>query len=60
MMVAPVTIGDRSYTSAGSVVNKNVPPDSGAIGAPARIRQKRSDGTEANEVRPSDPPKPEH
>ena len=60
MMVAPVTIGDRSYTSAGSVVNKNVPPDSGAIGAPARIRQKRSGGTEANEASPSDPPKPEH
>ena len=41
MMVAPVTIGDRSYTGTGSVINKNVPPDSGAIGAPARIRTKK-------------------
>ncbi len=38
MMVAPVAIGDRSYTGTGSVINKDVPPDSGAIGAPARIR----------------------
>lgn len=60
MLVAPVTVGDRSYTSAGSVVNKSVPSDSGAIGAPARIRQRRTDGTEASTTRPSDPPAPEH
>ena len=41
MLIAPVTIGDRSYTSAGSVVARDVPPDSGAIGAPARVRSKR-------------------
>ena len=41
MLVAPVTVGERSYTSAGAVVNRDVPPDSGAIGAPARIRSKR-------------------
>ena len=41
MMVAPVTIGARSYTGTGSVINKDVPPDSGAIGAPARIRSER-------------------
>ena len=40
MMVAPVRIGDRSHTGAGSVINRDVPPDSGAIGAPARIRSK--------------------
>lgn len=56
MMVAPITIGDRSYTSAGSVVNKSVPPDSGAIGSPARIRQKRADRSEANTARPGDSP----
>ena len=60
MMVAPVTIGDRSYTSAGSVVTKSVPPDSGAIGAPARIRRKQTGGTEARTSSPSDPPTPEH
>ena len=42
MMVAPVTIGDRSYTGTGSVINKDVPPDSGAIGAPARIRSRKA------------------
>ena len=42
MMVAPVTIGDRSYTGAGSVINKDVPSDSGAIGAPARIRSRKT------------------
>ncbi len=60
MMVAPVTIGDRSYTSAGSVVTKSVPPDSGAIGAPARIRRKQTGGTEARTASPNDPPTPEH
>ena len=47
MMVAPVKIGDRSYTGTGSVVNKDVPPDSGAIGAPARIRTKRPDAKQS-------------
>ncbi len=42
MMVAPVTIGDRSYTGTGSVINKDVPSDSGAIGAPARIRSRKT------------------
>ena len=42
MMVAPVTIGDRSYTGTGSVINKDVPSDSGAIGAPARIRSRKA------------------
>lgn len=31
MLVAPVTIGDNSYTGAGSVVNKDVPENSLAI-----------------------------
>ena len=43
MMVAPVTIGDRSYTGTGSVINKDVPPDSGAVGAPARVMSRKSD-----------------
>ena len=41
MLVAPVTIGARSSTGAGSVVNRDVPPDSQAIGAPARVRAKK-------------------
>lgn len=38
MLVAPVTIGRGARTSAGSVVNKDVPDGMMAIGAPARIR----------------------
>jgi bifunctional UDP-N-acetylglucosamine pyrophosphorylase/glucosamine-1-phosphate N-acetyltransferase len=40
MLVAPVTLGDRSRTGAGSVVTKNVPPDSLAVGLPARVIRK--------------------
>jgi len=32
-----VTIGDRSVVGAGSVVVRSVPPDSLAVGNPARI-----------------------
>src|SRR5207244_384729 len=38
MLIAPITIGDNSTTGAGSVVTKDVPPDSTAVGVPARIR----------------------
>jgi bifunctional UDP-N-acetylglucosamine pyrophosphorylase/glucosamine-1-phosphate N-acetyltransferase len=41
MLVAPVEVGERSATGAGSVVNRDVPPDSLAVGAPARIRPRR-------------------
>ena len=37
MLVAPVRIGAGSSTSAGSVVTKDVPPASQAIGMPAKI-----------------------
>ena len=40
MLIAPVTIGARSSTGAGSVVSKDVPPDSLAVGAPARVLRK--------------------
>lgn len=40
MLVAPITLGDRSRTGAGSVVTKNIPEDSLAVGVPARIRKK--------------------
>jgi len=41
MLVAPIEVGARSATGAGSVVNHNVPPDSLAVGVPARIRSRR-------------------
>lgn len=41
MLVAPVSLGDGSYTAAGSVITKDVPSGSLAIG---RSRQKNLDG----------------
>lgn len=40
MLVAPVTLGARSRTGAGSVVTKDVPADSLAVGVPARVIRK--------------------
>ncbi|MBI4339902.1 MAG: bifunctional UDP-N-acetylglucosamine diphosphorylase/glucosamine-1-phosphate N-acetyltransferase GlmU [Chloroflexi bacterium] len=48
MLVAPVKVGPRSATGAGAVVNKDVPPDSLAVGIPARIRG-RSGKVETND-----------
>jgi bifunctional UDP-N-acetylglucosamine pyrophosphorylase / glucosamine-1-phosphate N-acetyltransferase len=42
MLVAPVRIGARSKTGAGSVVTQDIPPDSLALGVPARIIRKLS------------------
>src|SRR3569832_784509 len=38
MLVAPVRVGSRSVTGAGSVVTKDVPPDSLVAGVPAQVK----------------------
>jgi bifunctional UDP-N-acetylglucosamine pyrophosphorylase/glucosamine-1-phosphate N-acetyltransferase len=43
MLVAPVRIGKRAATGAGSVVREDVPDDSLAVGVPARIIKGRGD-----------------
>ena len=40
MFVAPVRVGARSTTGAGSVVTKDVPPDSLVVGVPAKVKKK--------------------
>ncbi|HBB86314.1 MAG TPA: UDP-N-acetylglucosamine diphosphorylase/glucosamine-1-phosphate N-acetyltransferase [Blastocatellia bacterium] len=40
MLVAPVTVGSGSVTAAGSVVTKDVPPDTLVAGVPAVIKKK--------------------
>ncbi|MBM3152774.1 MAG: bifunctional UDP-N-acetylglucosamine diphosphorylase/glucosamine-1-phosphate N-acetyltransferase GlmU, partial [Chloroflexi bacterium] len=44
MLVAPVQVGDRSRTGAGAVVNKDIPPDTLAVGVPARAIRKLDQG----------------
>lgn len=56
-LIAPVTVGEDSYTGAGSVINKDVPAGRLAVGAPARAirespqsRRKRQDGPREDET----------
>ena len=41
MLIAPVRVGNRARTGAGSVVNKNVPDGGNAVGHPARLTPSR-------------------
>ena len=43
MLIAPVKIGTKSSTGAGSIISKDVPDNSKAIGAPARIIRETHD-----------------
>lgn len=40
MLVAPVTVGSGSVTGAGSVINRDVPPDSLVVGVPAVVKKR--------------------
>jgi len=40
MLVAPLKVGNRARTGAGSVVTKDVPPDALVVGMPARTVRK--------------------
>src|SRR5262245_16654635 len=40
MLVAPVRVGQGSVTGAGSVVTRDIPPDSLAVGVPAVVKKK--------------------
>jgi len=48
MLVAPVRVGAGARTSAGAVVNRDVPDGMMAIGAPARLRALKPEEEESN------------
>jgi bifunctional UDP-N-acetylglucosamine pyrophosphorylase/glucosamine-1-phosphate N-acetyltransferase len=43
MLIAPLKIGAGARTGAGSVVTKDVPPNSLAVGIPARVIRKKEE-----------------
>ena len=46
MLVAPVRVGSNSVTGAGSVVTKDVPPDTLVAGVPATVKKRLSETKE--------------
>jgi bifunctional UDP-N-acetylglucosamine pyrophosphorylase/glucosamine-1-phosphate N-acetyltransferase len=56
MLVAPVRVGARAVTGAGSVVTEDVPPDTLVAGVPAKVKKKlaREDETKESEDKPAE------
>ena len=50
MLVAPIRVGDRAVTSAGSVVIEDVPDDSLVAGVPARVKKIRGESPPAASI----------
>ena len=44
LLIAPVEVGANASTGAGAVVTKDVPPDTVAVGLPARVIRKKGKG----------------
>ena len=40
MLIAPIAVGDRSVTGAGSVVTKDIEPDTLVAGVPAKVKRR--------------------
>ena len=51
MLVAPVRVGARSVTAAGSVITEDVPPDSLVAGVPAKIKKSLRPAQTATDAR---------
>ena len=57
MLVAPVRVGAGSVTGAGSVVTKDIPPDTLVAGVPATVKKRLNNPPP---VAPSEPPGDNH
>ena len=57
-VLGPVKIGDRARIAANSLVVSDVPPDTTAIGVPAKILRYTGRATPASEPPPSGPARP--
>ncbi len=49
LLVAPVRVGEKALTGAGSVVTRDVPARAKAYGVPARVRGKRAPAPDAEQ-----------
>src|SRR5918997_3570085 len=56
MLVAPVRVGSRSVTAAGSVVTEDVAPDTLVAGVPAKVKKKLDRDSPADAPRSADVP----
>jgi bifunctional N-acetylglucosamine-1-phosphate-uridyltransferase/glucosamine-1-phosphate-acetyltransferase GlmU-like protein len=54
MLIAPVTVGDRAVTGAGSVVTKDIEPDTLVAGVPAKPLKAKTE-PDANTEQKSSP-----
>lgn len=52
MLVAPIKVGDGAMTGAGSVVIKDVPPDTLVVGVPAKVKKNlREEENNSSEIK---------
>ena len=54
-MLGPFKVGDNSNIAAGAVVLEEIPPDSTAVGVPARVVKRRGKRVDLDQVHIPDP-----